>query len=76
MPEDKSIRGDLELLRYYYKTKELSKLVWIPVSTNLADPLTKPDNPLTVSLQLMLFDGTLPIGIEISETKHSSASLC
>lgn len=39
--ENKSIRSDLELLRYYHETKQLCELIWILGSINLAYPFTK-----------------------------------
>jgi len=45
-PTDKSIRSDVCLIRYEFETKSLSRLIWIPGSSNLTDPLTKPNSPL------------------------------
>ena len=75
VPEDKSIRADLELLRYYYETEQLRQIIWIPGSTNLADLLTKIDSPLSPVLQLMLFDGTIQMGLDRAQVRDSRASL-
>ena len=75
VPEDKSIRGDIALLRYNYETQHVNKIIWIPGSTNLSDPLTKKDSPLKHPLQLMLFSGELPIDFDKSECRDSSATL-
>lgn len=75
VPEDKSIRGGFALLRYNFETKRLRKLIWIPGSAILADPLTKPDSSLAQSVLLMLFDGTLPQNIDTFEIRESSAQL-
>lgn len=75
VPEDKSIRADLELLRYYYETKQLNELIWIPGSTNLSDSLTKKDSPLCNVLQLMLFDGFIPMNIDKAQSSASKTSM-
>lgn len=63
-PEDKSFRADLEVFQCYYETKQLRKLIWIPGSTKLADPLTKRDGPPSIVLQLMVLDGTIQMNLE------------
>lgn len=52
---DKSIRGDVSVIRYKFETKK------IPGSTNLTDPGTKRNSSLTNSLQLLMFTGEIPI---------------
>lgn len=74
-PEDKSILADVQLLRYNFETHHLNKLIWLPRKINLADPLTKRDSPLCETLQLMLFDGTIPIDFATAETRASNKSL-
>ena len=74
-PEDKSIRADVQLLLYNFETHQLNKLIWIPDNANSADALTKRDFALCETLQLMLFDGTVPITFDISAFRSSDASL-
>ena len=74
-PEDKSIRTDLQLLRYNFETHQLNKSIWIPGNANRADALTKHDSALSEKLQLMLFDGTVPVTFDISASRSSDASL-
>ena len=69
IPEDKTIRADLELLRYHYETHHLEELIWVPGSVNLADPLIKRDSPLSIALQLMIFDVTLPVSLVDAEMR-------
>ena len=74
-PEDKSIRADVQLLRYNFETEQLNKLIWIPGSANPADPLTKKDSLLSEVLQLMLFQGRLPLDLSRMEDRPAAASL-
>lgn len=74
-PEDKSILADVQLLRYNFETHNLNQLIWIPGSANPADPLTKRDSPLMDTLQIMLFDGTLPLDFAKFESRCSDAPL-
>lgn len=46
---------------------------WIPGSLNLADPLTKPDSPLTHALALTLYTGRLCVVID-DEAESKSCS--
>lgn len=75
VPEDKSIRGDVQLIRYYFETRQISHMVWLPGSLNLADPLTKKDSRLEACLQLLLFDGNLPCEIPSENQRSSDRSL-
>jgi len=67
-PTDKSIRSDVCLIRYEFETKALNRLIWIPGSSNLTDPLTKPNSPLCNALQLLMFEGEIPF--EFPKAKH------
>lgn len=40
-PEVKSIRANIEVPMYNFETQEVGKLIWLPGSINLADPLRK-----------------------------------
>ena len=72
---DKSIRGDVSMIRYYFETGVLSQVVWIPGKVNLADVGTKPDSPLTTALQHCLASGTLPFDFEKSEARSTDLPL-
>ena len=75
VPEDKSIRGDLQLIRYYFETKKIHRVVWIPGSLNLANLLTKRNSVLSDSLQLLLFEGRLPFSFSASQSRIPTPTL-
>ena len=75
IPEDRSIRADVQLIRYYFETKQIDKVVWVPGSANLADPLTKKDSPLSDALQLLLFQGSMPFDFDKMLHRNSSPNL-
>lgn len=58
---DRSIRADVSVVRYEFETKNIDRMIWIPGKTNLADPLTKTNSPLTQTLQLTMFNGEVSI---------------
>lgn len=72
---DKSIRGDVNLIRFEYETHSVNTVVWIPGKTNPADPGTKRDSPLTDVLRLMLYNGIIPIDFTGSQSRSSQRSL-
>lgn len=55
VPEDKSIRANVGLIRYQHETHQINQMVWFPGSVNLADPLTNPNSPVTTALLLNIF---------------------
>lgn len=57
---DRSIRGDVSLIRHEFEMQRVSKMIWIPVRINPADSLTKVKSPLCQMLQLLMFSGKLP----------------
>lgn len=61
VPEDKAIRADVQLIRYYFETKKIQKMIWIPGSLNLADPLSKMDSRLSDALQLFYLTVLYPL---------------
>ena len=63
VPEDKSIRADVQLIRYCFETKKIENIIWIPGAVNPADPLTKKDSPILESLQIMLYQGEIPLDL-------------
>ena len=71
---DRSIRGDISLMRYDFETHKITRMVWIKGSTNLSDPLTKRDSPLMNSLQLLLYTGKLPLSFDVKLSRDSNRS--
>lgn len=66
---ERSIRGDVSCIRFELQVGSVSDITWIPGKINLVDPLTKPDSPITDSLQLPLFNVRLNLDYE-----HASES--
>ena len=60
MATDRSIRGDVALIRFEFETRTVSRMIWLPGKSNFADPLTKLNSPISSALQLMMFSGALP----------------
>lgn len=46
---DKSMRADVNVIRYNFETQHVNKLVWIPGPVNLTDSGTNTDSPITQS---------------------------
>ena len=57
---DRSIRGDVSLIRFEFAKKTISQMIWVPENINLADPGTKTHCNLSQSLQLLLSTGKIP----------------
>lgn len=72
---DKSIRADVNVIHHEFETQNVHEIMWIPGKQNLADPGTKSDSPLTLSLPLMLFNGTLPFSFPNMESCTSDRPL-
>jgi len=58
---DKSIRADVNFIRFELERRNVSCFIWIPREENLADPGTKSDSPLENAPRLTLFDGRLSL---------------
>ena len=71
---DRSIRADVSVIRYEFETRNVSTMIWLPGKSNLADPLTKPDSPLELPLQLMMFSGEIPVSFTETMFRHSDQS--
>ena len=71
---DRSIRGDVSVIRYEFETRNVDRMIWVPGRMNYADPLTKTDSPLSSSLELMLFTGkiTMDFGEALSSSSNKS----
>ena len=72
---DRSIRSDVNVIRYDFETKQVNYIIWIPGATNLADPGTKPDSSLTSALQLLMFTGKIPIDLTGAEVRSTNLPL-
>lgn len=72
---DRSIRADVNVIRFEFETKSVSKIYWIPGKMNLSDPGTKADSPLIPALQLLLHTGKIPIEFPTAESRSSGRSL-
>ena len=72
---DKSIRADVNVIRYEFQTRSVDKIVWVPGKVNLADPGTKRDSALTETLQALMTTGRLLIAFEQMEMKSFDRSL-
>ena len=72
---DRSVRADVNVIRFDFETKAVDSMVWIPGRTNLADPGTKRDSALTEALQLLLLTGKIPIDLSESEVRSSDRPL-
>lgn len=55
---DRSIRGDVDSIRFEFQVENVNQIFFIPGKINLTDPLTKTYNPLTESLKLTLHIGS------------------
>ena len=65
----------MKLIRYYFETKQVDSIIWVPGSANFAGPLTKNDSPLSTALQLLLYQGYLPSKFEIMINRNSFPNL-
>lgn len=68
---DRSVRADVNYIRYHFEVGNANRICWIPGQLNLADPGTKSDSPLTPALQLLLISGRLPFGFPELESTNS-----
>ena len=68
---DRSIRGEVGVIRYEFETHNVDQIRWIPGKVNLSDALTKPNSSLTEALQLSLFTSTMTITVLESQCRHS-----
>ena len=59
LPTDKAIKGDLASLRYDLEAIQIKQIIRVPGKLNLADPMTKVDNPIEKCLRDTLPSGAL-----------------
>lgn len=72
---DKSIRPDVNVIRYEFQTKSVDEIVWLPGKVNLADPGTKRDSALTDTLMSLLHTGRIPVAFDQLLSKSYDRSL-
>ena len=72
---DKSIRADVNVIRYEYETQHADDMIWIPGRVNLTDPGTKTDSPLTQAMIQTMACGKLSIDLSEAEARSSDRSL-
>ena len=72
---DKSVRGDVNVIRFEFEVGNVAEFIWVPGSKNIADPCTKADSPLIESLCLTLADGKMSVKFEELEKKRFEKSL-
>ncbi|PXF41499.1 hypothetical protein BWQ96_08781 [Gracilariopsis chorda] len=63
---DRSIRGDVSVIRFDFETKKIERMVWVPGKCNYGDPLTKTDSPMVDALQNLLYSGRISIDFEVA----------
>lgn len=72
---EKSIRPDVNVIRYELEHCNVSRFLWISGQENMADPDTKADSPLIDPLQLLLNYGRLPLYFPLPEISDAGRSL-
>lgn len=73
---DRSIRGDVGVIRYEFQTGVVDRITWIPGKVNIADVLTKKDSALSETFILALASGYLPLEFKSqSESKYTEKNL-
>lgn len=72
---DKSIRAEVNVIRFEYETGNADEIVWIPSRVNLIDPGTNTDSPLVQSLQLTIATDKLSTDLSASERRSADRPL-
>lgn len=68
---DRSIRADVNVIRFEFETHNITKMIWIPGKVNPADCLTKRNSPLVDALQLILYSGKIQIDFSDQQFRNS-----
>lgn len=71
---DRSIRADINIIRYEYEIGAIRNIVWIPGSTSPADPATKKDIALTYAVKLMMHSGVIPFYFSKADSPSAQLS--
>lgn len=72
---DKSIRADINVIRYEYEIRNADDIIWIPAKVILTDPGTKPDSPLTQNMIQTMSCGRIAIDLTAHETRSADQPL-
>lgn len=72
---DKSIRANINSIRYEYENGNADEVIWIPGRVNLTDPGTKTDSLLPQALQLTMSSGKLALDLSESEARSADRPL-
>ena len=72
---DKSIRADVNDIRFEYETHHVNTVAWIPGQIYPAEVGTKSDSALIEEVQLMLFTGKLQLDYSNAEVRSANRSL-
>lgn len=72
---DRSIRGDVGVIRFEFEVKNITEVMWIPGKLNPADVGTKFDSPLIPAVSQLLSTGLLPFSVDEAESCASDRSL-
>ena len=72
---DRSVRADVNVIRFYFETKAADEMVWIPGRKNLAEVDTKRDSALAESLQILLLTGTISLDLTEATVRSSDRPL-
>lgn len=65
---EKSIRTNVNVIRYGFERRFVSRIIWIPGREDLVDSGTKTDRPLTGALKLLMQTDHIPLLFPTSET--------
>lgn len=72
---DRSIRGDIGVIRFEFEVRNVSRIIWIPGKLHIADIETKFDSPLVDVANQMLSSGLIPFSIHTHESQSSDRSV-
>lgn len=72
---DKSIEGDMSVVRYEIESQNISKMVWMPGKLKLTDAIAKQDSAIANFLRSLLDSAKLPLSFDGSKGMVSTISL-
>ena len=71
---DKSVRADVNVIRFEYEMGNVDQICWLPGSLDFADPATKTDSLLCQSLQLLMHSGKIPLDLSRQKSRRNDRS--
>lgn len=71
-PNDRSIRGDMSVIRCEFETQNVGPMIWIAGKINYADACTKENSPLVQALQTILFTAEDTIDFSADAERRTS----